>query len=116
MYLVIGAESTSKAIEHYSDKHLKTEEQKEKILYFNAYYCSFVGKNQRALELINEFTDKYEKSEILDKVYYLKAKTLDSSLNVEMAKDAYKEFLDKFPDSPYAEKVKNRLNELKTFY
>ncbi len=116
LYVVTGAESVSKAIENYTDKNIKQEEQKEKILFFNASYCSFVGKYKRSFELIDKFIDTYDNSNMLDMVYYLRAKTLDASMDIRATKEAYKEFLDKYPDSKYAEKVKNRLNELKTFY
>ena len=116
LYVVTGAESVSKAIENYSDKNIKQAEQKEKILFFNASYCSFVGKYKRSIELIDKFIDTYDESNMLDGAYYLRAKTLDASLDITGAKAAYKDFLDKYPDSKYAENVKNRLNELKTFY
>ncbi len=117
VYLILGAEQTSTKIEEFYEQKLE-EPKKERAHYYNIVYVYWVGKEKRALELIESYREKYQKTglEKAEKIDYIEAKIYDGFLNKNKAKVYYKEFMEKYPESDKYRDVEQRYNELVTFY
>ncbi len=117
IYLILGAVQTSTKFEEFYEQKLE-EPKKEQAHYYNIVYVYWVGKEKRALELIESYREKYHKTglERAEEIDYIEVKIYDEFLNKNQAKGYYKEFMEKYPESDRYEDIKKRYNELVTFY
>ena len=116
LYLVVGSESVSGLIDKYADEKLKDNPDKqEQVMFFNVQYTEFTAKYSRALALLSKYSDRFTKDANRDKAQYMKAKIYDGMLDDRQATEAYKTYIDQFPDGQYISKAKIRYSELKNF-
>src|SRR6056297_417367 len=115
IYLILGAVQTSTKFEEFYEQKLE-EPKKEQAHYYNIVYVYWVGKEKRALELIESYREKYHKTglERAEEIDYIEVKIYDEFLNKNQAKGYYKEFMEKYPESDRYEDIKKRYNELVT--
>ncbi|GEM_PF-2320513 len=114
-YIVGGAENISRFIEKYSEEKYQ-EPLIEKIAYYNIHYVCFMAKYKRTLELIEKFKEKYNHSQYLETIFFLRAKTYDKMLDARTAIEEYKKYLEDYPDGKYKKDAEKRRKELLDFY
>lgn len=115
-YIIGGSEGISKKIEQFTEDKYKTDpEQFEKYTFMNVTYCDWTAKYTRALELLDKYDLRFDKDQHREKSYYIRAKIHDHNLDVRKAKDAYKKYMDEFPEGKNFEKVRERYEEIKNY-
>ncbi len=114
-YIVGGAEKISIFIEKYSEEKYQ-EPLIEKIAYYNINYVYFMAKYKRTLELIDKFINKYNRSQYVERILFLKAKTYDKMLQTRTAIEEYKKYIDDYPEGKYKNAAERRCRELLDFY
>ena len=111
-YGIGGSDKISKYVE---EKTKDTEEPNaEKVLYYNIVYMNWTAKNQRALELIEKYVYRYSKSERMEDVLWLKARTLDNMMDDKAALVEYELYAQEYPEGKKIKTAKRRVRELKT--
>lgn len=114
-YIVGGAEKISIFIEKYSEEKYQ-EPLIEKIAFYNINYVYFMAKYKRTLQLIEKFINKYNRSQYLDTIFFLRAKTYDKMLEVRTAIEEYKKYIEDYPEGKHKEAAEKRRRELLDFY
>ena len=116
-YGIGGSETISKKIEQYTEDNFKSDPEKyEDYTFKNITYCDWTAKYARALELLDKYDLRFEKEQYKEKSYYMRAKVLEDNLDDRRAMEAYKKYMDEFPEGKNFEKAKQRYEDLKNYH
>jgi len=113
-YGIGGADKISKYVEEKT-KDME-EPNAEKVLFYNIVYMNWTAKNERALELIDKYVYRYSKSDMMEDVQWLKARTLDNMMDDKAALAEYEVYAQEYPEGKKINTASRRVRELKTNY
>ncbi len=109
-------EAAQQAIDLYHKLAEKVESPEEKANYlFKAagYYINPLGEIDRAIYELDKLIEKYPKTNIGERAFFLKAYIFANELKkTKEAKKLYREFIEKYPDSDMVEQAKLELLNL----
>jgi TolA-binding protein len=109
----VSKKSTSELMQAYlafTDKYVGDNERVPKYLYKAAALSRAVDLPVKAIKLYDRILKEYPKYERAPEVAFLAAFTYDEDMNQpELAKEAYKEVIEKYPDNKWAQQARDRL-------
>ncbi len=98
--------------QHYADSLPNNEKSPEYLLKASDYYNA-LGMHPQKIHLYKKIIDKFPKFKDADMVLYLYASALDSDFDErKTAKKYYTEYIEKYPNSPYVNDAKSRLETI----
>jgi tetratricopeptide (TPR) repeat protein len=84
-------------------KKYPADPQNAEFLFKAAQRCIYLDQPKEAIEHLNQLLKDFPKSSLIEETLFLKAYTLENSLHdFKSAKDAYQEFLSKYPKGELA--------------
>lgn len=76
-------------------------------------FCYSLNQTEKSVKILNQIINNYPEYERMEDVMYIKASHIDLNLrDTTRAKNAYQEFLDKYPDSEMADDAHSRIENI----